>query len=51
MARHTEFVAELEIADDAVLRDFDTMESLTTLPKSMRREGLGQAKRGVTPPS
>ncbi len=37
----TEFVCEVEMADDAVLRDFDTTESLTTLPKGMRPEGVG----------
>ena len=29
------------MADDAVLRDFDTTELLTTLPKGMRPEGVG----------
>jgi molybdenum cofactor cytidylyltransferase len=29
--RHPEQVAEVEIGDDAVLRDFDTVESLATL--------------------
>ena len=34
--RHLEQVAEVEIDDDAVLRDFDTVESLATLPPRMR---------------
>src|SRR4029077_7072585 len=37
---HAEQVAEVEMADDAVLRDFDTTESLATLPARMRPEGL-----------
>ena len=41
MARHAESVCEVEIDDDAVLRDFDTAESLATLPKGMRPEGVG----------
>jgi molybdenum cofactor cytidylyltransferase len=28
------------MADDAVVRDFDTTESLATLPKGMRPEGV-----------
>jgi molybdenum cofactor cytidylyltransferase len=39
--KHTEFVCEVEIADDGILRDFDTPESLATLPKGMRPEGVG----------
>lgn len=34
--RHAEQVAEVEMDDDAVLRDFDTVESLTTLPQRLR---------------
>jgi molybdenum cofactor cytidylyltransferase len=41
VGRHSEFVAEVEMADDAVLRDFDTTESLATLPRGMRPEGVG----------
>ena len=40
VGKHTEFVCEVEMADDAVLRDFDTTESLTTLPKGMRPEDM-----------
>jgi molybdenum cofactor cytidylyltransferase len=40
IGKHTEFVCEVEIADDGILRDFDTPESLATLPKGMRPEGL-----------
>ena len=40
VGKHAEFVCEVEMADDAVLRDFDTTESLTTLPKGMRPEGV-----------
>jgi hypothetical protein len=36
-----EAVAEVEMADDAVLRDFDTTESLTTLPQRLRPEPIG----------
>ena len=37
---HAEAVAEVEIGDDAVLRDFDTPESLNTLPERMRPVGV-----------
>ncbi|MSP03595.1 MAG: 4-diphosphocytidyl-2C-methyl-D-erythritol kinase [Acetobacteraceae bacterium] len=40
VGKHAEAVAEVEMADDAVLRDFDTTESLTTLPVRMRPEGM-----------
>lgn len=40
IGKHTEAVCEVEMADDAVLRDFDTTESLATLPKGMRPEGI-----------
>jgi molybdenum cofactor cytidylyltransferase len=39
--KHMEAVAEVEMADDAVLRDFDTTESLGTLPQRLRPEGVG----------
>jgi molybdenum cofactor cytidylyltransferase len=41
IGKHMENVAEVEMADDAVLRDFDTTESLATLPRGMRPEGVG----------
>jgi molybdenum cofactor cytidylyltransferase len=40
VGKHAEQVAEVEMADDAVLRDFDTTESLSTLPPKMRPEGM-----------
>jgi molybdenum cofactor cytidylyltransferase len=40
VGKHAEQVAEVEMADDAVLRDFDTTESLTTLPPGMRPQGM-----------
>jgi molybdenum cofactor cytidylyltransferase len=40
VGKHAEQVAEVEIGDDAVLRDFDTPESLATLPPRMRPEGV-----------
>ena len=40
VGKHAEQVAEVEMADDAVLRDFDTTESLATLPPKMRPEGM-----------
>ena len=40
VGKYPEFVCEVEMADDAVLRDFDTTESLATLPKGMRPEGV-----------
>ena len=36
LARHAEAIAEVEIETDAVLRDFDTVESLATLPQRLR---------------
>ena len=41
IGKHTGSVAEVEMADDAVLRDFDTTESLTTLPQRLRPEPIG----------
>ncbi|MBV9247630.1 MAG: molybdopterin-binding/glycosyltransferase family 2 protein [Acetobacteraceae bacterium] len=41
IGKHMEVVAEVEMADDAVLRDFDTTESLSTLPQRLRPEGVG----------
>ncbi|HTI79705.1 MAG TPA: molybdopterin-binding/glycosyltransferase family 2 protein [Acetobacteraceae bacterium] len=41
IGQHIEAVAEVEMADDAVLRDFDTTESLSTLPQRLRPEGVG----------
>jgi molybdenum cofactor cytidylyltransferase len=40
VGKHLEVVAEIEMADDAVLRDFDTTESLATLPARLRPEGV-----------
>lgn len=40
VGKHLETVAEIEMADDAVLRDFDTTESLATLPARLRPEGV-----------
>lgn len=36
IARHAECLFEVEMADDAVLRDFDTAEALETLPPRLR---------------
>ncbi len=36
LERHSEYVAQVELDDDAVLRDFDTVESLATLPAHIR---------------
>ncbi|MBC7636716.1 MAG: hypothetical protein H7251_14045 [Acetobacteraceae bacterium] len=33
---HAEAVAEIDLGDDAILRDFHTMESLATLPPKLR---------------
>lgn len=40
LGKHIEHVAEVEMADDAVLRDFDTAESLATLPQRLRPEHI-----------
>ena len=37
--RHAEQVAEVEAGDDAVLRDFDTVDSLATLRGAGLRTG------------
>jgi molybdenum cofactor cytidylyltransferase len=36
LKRYMENVAEVDVADDSVLRDFDTVESLATLPQRLR---------------
>ena len=36
LQRHAESVTEVELGDDAVLRDFDTAESLAELPAHLR---------------
>jgi molybdenum cofactor cytidylyltransferase len=41
IGKHIEAVVEVEMADDAVLRDFDTTESLATLPQRLRPEPIG----------
>lgn len=40
VGKYAEFVAEVEMADDAVLRDFDTTESLAALPARLRPVGV-----------
>lgn len=40
IGKHAEAVVEVEMADDGVLRDFDTTESLATLPARMRPAGV-----------
>ena len=41
VGKHMESVSEVEMADDAVLRDFDTTDSLSTLPQRLRPETIG----------
>jgi molybdenum cofactor cytidylyltransferase len=41
LRRHMEQVAEVDVGDDAVLRDFDTVDSLATLPQRLRPVGVG----------
>jgi molybdenum cofactor cytidylyltransferase len=41
LARYPEQVAEVEIGEDAVLRDFDTVDSLATLPARLRPVDVG----------
>jgi molybdenum cofactor cytidylyltransferase len=36
LARHPDIVADVELDDDSVLRDFDTVESLADLPERLR---------------
>ena len=40
VGKHADVVVEVEMADDAVLRDFDTTDSLSTLPARMRPENM-----------
>jgi molybdenum cofactor cytidylyltransferase len=40
LTRHTDALAEVEVAEDAVLRDFDTTEELATLPGRLRPPGI-----------
>jgi molybdenum cofactor cytidylyltransferase len=40
VSRHMEAVAEVAMDEDAVLRDFDTPDSLATLPQRLRPEGM-----------
>lgn len=46
LARHTETLAEVEVAEDAVLRDFDTTESLATLPGKLRPADIAAVEPG-----
>jgi molybdenum cofactor cytidylyltransferase len=41
LKRHAEQVAEVDVADDGVLRDFDTLESLALLPARLRPVDVG----------
>jgi molybdenum cofactor cytidylyltransferase len=41
VGKHTQSVTEVDMADDAVMRDFDTTESLGTLPSRLRPEMIG----------
>jgi molybdenum cofactor cytidylyltransferase len=41
LRRHEEQVTDVEIGDDAVLRDFDTVDSLATLPHHLRPADVG----------
>jgi molybdenum cofactor cytidylyltransferase len=40
VGKHADVLAEVEMADDAVVRDFDTPESLATLPQRLRPDPL-----------
>lgn len=46
LGRHLDAVAEVEVGEDSVLRDFDTAESLATLPGRLRPAGLEAAEPG-----
>jgi molybdenum cofactor cytidylyltransferase len=41
IGKHIESVAEVEMSDDAVLRDFDTTDSLNSLPERLRPATIG----------
>ena len=43
LAKHLDAVVEVEVGEDSVLRDFDTAESLATLPGRLRPVGLEPA--------
>ncbi|MBO0709853.1 MAG: molybdopterin-binding/glycosyltransferase family 2 protein [Acetobacteraceae bacterium] len=40
LAQHRDVVAEVDVAEDAVLRDFDTKDSLNTLPPRLRPDPI-----------
>jgi molybdenum cofactor cytidylyltransferase len=43
VSRHMEAVHEVPMEEDGVLRDFDTPDSLATLPQRLRPEGIPAA--------
>ncbi len=43
IGKHLEQVAEVDMAEDAVLRDFDTADALAALPARLRPETLPMA--------
>ena len=43
VGKHTDVLSEVEMADEAVVRDFDTPESLATLPQRLRPDPLPTA--------
>lgn len=43
LARHAEQMAEVEVADEGILRDFDTVESLATLPARQRPDWVSSS--------
>jgi molybdenum cofactor cytidylyltransferase len=45
LGRHLESVAEVEVGEDSVLRDFDTTDELATLPARLRPELAGAGPR------
>ena len=46
LGRHADVVAEVEVGEDSVLRDFDTAESLTTLPGKLRPASIEALEPG-----
>lgn len=46
LSQHRDVLAEVEVAEDAVLRDFDTADSLNTLPVRLRPDRIEPAEIG-----
>ncbi len=46
LGRHQDAVAQVDVGDDSVLRDFDTLDSLEALPERLRPPALAAMRAG-----